>query len=334
MTAPEPEGDMRRREFIAALGGTVALPFVARAQQHPVIGFLAGTTRDGFTERVRAFHQGLKEAGYVEGENLAIEYRWADNKLDQLPALANDLVRKRVSVIVAFGGTVPAIAAKGATTTIPVVFAIGEDPIRLGLVSSLARPDGNLTGINFFIGELAAKRLELLREVVPAMKQVGVLVNPANLVRAQMNVREAEAAGAKMGLQVRIINGSTPLEIDDAVATLARERPDALFVSPDPFFTVRRVQLANLAARYALPTSFAARDFVEAGGLMSYGTDLNDATRQSAIYVGRLLKGAKPGDLPVSQSTKFELVINHQTARMLGIVVPQTLLASADEVIE
>ena len=327
---------MRRRDFIALVGGAAAAwPLAARGQQPamPVIGFLSGTL-DGFTERLRAFRQGLKEVGYVEGENVAIEYRWAENQLDRLPALVGDLVRKQVAVIVASGGTVPAIAAKAATTTIPIVFAIGEDPIKLGLVASLARPDGNLTGINFFIGELAAKRLEFLRELVPAMKRVAVLVNPANPARAENNVREAETAGHAIGLQVRIVNVSTARDINTAFATLARERPDALFVSPDPYFTVRRVQLATLAARFAIPTSFATRDFVEAGGLMSYGTDLNDATRQAGVYTGRVLKGAKPGDLPVVQSTKFEPVINHQTAQMLGLTVPPTLLTAADEVIE
>ena len=326
---------MRRRELIGLMGGAAALaPFAARAQQMPVIGFLGGTSLDGFAERLRAFGQGLKETGYAEGENVAIEYRWAENQLDRLPALAADLVRKRVSVIVATGGTVPAVAAKAATASIPIVFAIGEDPIKLGLVASLAKPDGNLTGINFFIGELAAKRLELLRDLIPAMKRIAVLVNPANPARAETNVREAEAAGRAIGLQIDVVNAETAQEINAAFAALARERPDALFVSPDPFFNVRRVQLANMASRLSLPTSFATRDFVAAGGLVSYGTDLNDATRQSGVYVGRLLRGAKPGDLPVLQSTKFELVINHQTARMLGITVPQTLLASADEVIE
>jgi len=326
---------MRRRELIGLMGGAAALaPFAARAQQMPVIGFLGGTSLDGFAERLRAFGQGLKETGYAEGENVAIEYRWAENQLDRLPALAADLVRKRVSVMVATGGTVPAVAAKAATASIPIVFAIGEDPIKLGLVASLAKPDGNLTGINFFIGELAAKRLELLRELIPAMKRIAVLVNPANPARAETNVREAEAAGRAIGLQIDVFNAGTAQEINAAFAALARERPDALFVSPDPFFNVRRVQLANMASRLSLPTSFATRDFVAAGGLVSYGTDLNDATRQSGVYVGRLLRGAKPGDLPVLQSSKFELVINHQTARMLGITVPQTLLASADEVIE
>ena len=300
----------------------------------PVIGLLGGTSLDGFAERMRGFHQGLKEAGFTDGENVAIEFRWAENKLDRLPALADELVRRQVAVIVAVGGTVPAIAAKAATANIPIVFAIGEDPVKLGLVTSLSRPGGNVTGINFFIGELAAKRLELLRELVPTIKRVAVLINPANTARAESNRREAETAARAIGLQVQIFETSNAGEINTAFATLARERPDALFVSPDPFFTVRRVQLATMAARHAIPTSFATRDLVEAGGLMSYGTDLNDATRQAGVYTGRLLKGAKPGDLPVVQSTKFELVVNHQTARMLGLTVPQSLIATADEVIE
>jgi len=244
---------MRRREFIVALGGAVAMARAARAQQVPVIGFLGGTSQDGFAERLRGFHQGLREASYVEGENVAIEFRWAENQLDRLSTLANDLVRKRVSVIVAVGGTVPAIAAKAATATIPIVFAIGEDPIKLGLVTSLARPDGNITGVNFFIGELAAKRVELLREMMPSLKRVAVLVNPANPARTETNVREAEAAGRAIGLQVHIFNASTPTEINVAFATLAREPSDALFVSPDPFFTVRRVQLANMARAWCCP---------------------------------------------------------------------------------
>jgi putative tryptophan/tyrosine transport system substrate-binding protein len=327
---------MRRRDFIALLGGAVVAPFAARAQQPPmpVIGFLGGVSLDGFTERLAAFRRGLKETGHVEGENVAFEFRWAENQLDRLPALAADLVRRRVAVIVAAGGTVPAITAKAATTTIPIVFAVGEDPVRLGLVESLARPGGNLTGINFFIGELAAKRLDLLRELVPAMKHVAVLVNPANPARTEANVKEAQVAGRAIGLQIQIATAGTAGEINAAFARFAREQPDALFVSPDPFFTVRRVQLATLAARHAIPTSFATRDLVEAGGLMSYGTDINDATRQAGAYAGRILKGTKPAELPVLQSTKFELVINHQTARMLGLTVSQSLLARADQVID
>jgi ABC-type uncharacterized transport system substrate-binding protein len=331
---------MRRREFISLLGGTAAVssvswPRVARAQQPmPVIGFLGAVSPDGLTERLRGFRQGLKENGYVEGENVAIEYRWADNRLDLLPGLATDLVRKRVAVIVATGGTAPAIAAKAATTTIPIVFMVPEDPVQLGLVASLSRPGGNLTGANIFIGELVPKRLELLRELVPAMTRVAVFVNPANPARAASQEKEAEHAGRAMGLQIQIFNAGTGREINAAFATLARERPDALFVGPDPFFVARRVQLATLAARHAIPTSFSVREFAEAGGLMSYGTNIVDAYRHAGVYAGRVLRGAKPADLPVVQSSKFELVINAQTALMLGLTVPSSLLATADEVIE
>ena len=331
---------MTRREFISLLGGTAAVssvswPRAARAQPAlPVIGFLNAVSSDGFAGRMAAIRHGLKEAGYVEGENVAIEYRWAENQLDRLPALAADLVRKRVTVILATGGTTPVIAAKAATTTIPIVFTVPEDPVQLGLVASLSRPGGNLTGVNLFVGELVPKRLELLRELVPAMTRVAVFVNPANHERAESHAREAQSAGRAMGLHIQIFNTGTGREINTAFATLARERPDALFVSPDPFFVVRRVQLATLAARHGIPTSFSVRDLVDAGGLMSYGTNILDAYRQAGVYTGRVLKGAKPADLPVVQSVKFELVINAQPALMLGLTVPTSLLASADEVIE
>ena len=328
---------MKRREFLYLLGGAAAAwPLAARAQQPamPVIGFLGAVSPDGFTERLRGFRQGLKESGYGEGENVAIEYRWADNRLDLLPGLATDLVRKRVAVIVATGGTAPAIAAKAATTTIPIVFMVPEDPVQLGLVASLSRPGGNLTGANIFIGELVPKRLELLRELVPAMTRVAVFVNPANPARAASQVKEAEQAGRAMGLQIQVFNAGTGREINAAFVALARERPDALFVNPDPFFVARRVQLATMAARHAIPTSFSVREFAEAGGLMSYGTNIVDAYRHAGVYAGRVLKGAKPADLPVVQSSKFELVINAQTALMLGLTVPSSLLATADEVIE
>jgi ABC-type uncharacterized transport system substrate-binding protein len=327
---------MRRREFITLLGGAAAWPLAARAQQTamPVVGFLNAVSPEGFAERIAAVRQGLKEAGYVEGENVTIEYRWAENQLDRLPALAADLVRKRVAVILATGGTAPAIAAKAATSTIPIVFTIPEDPVRLGLVASLSQPGGNLTGVNLFVGELVAKRLELLRELVPAMSRVAVFVNPANPARAESQVREVESAGRAMGLRIQIFNAGTGREINAAFATIARERPDALFVSPDPYFVVRRVQIATLAARHAIPTSFSVREAVEAGGLVSYGTNIVDTYRQAGVYTGRILKGAKPAELPVVQSSKFELVINAETARMLGLTVPPSLLATADEVIE
>jgi ABC-type uncharacterized transport system substrate-binding protein len=279
---------------------------------------------------VRAFRQGLKEAGYVEGENVAVEYRWAENQLDRLPVLAAELVNRPVDVIVATGGgTAPAQAAKAATTTTPIVFTVSEDPVKLGLVAGLARPGGNL-----FLGELLAKRLDLLREMVPTARRIAVLVNPANAQRADVMTKEVQTEAQAMGMDTRILSASTTDEINVAFARFERERPDALFVQPDPFFPARRVQLANLASRHALPSSFSVREIVEAGGLMSYGPNTLVALRQAAAYAGCILKGAKPADLPILQSTRFELVINVQTAKMLGLAIPPTLLARADEVIE
>jgi ABC-type uncharacterized transport system substrate-binding protein len=299
-----------------------------------VIGYLNAQALEGFTERLlRGFRQGLREAGYIEGENVAIEYRWAENQYDRLPTLANELVRRRVAVIVGVGALASAFAAKAATTTIPIVFVAPDDPVKLGLVASLARPDGNLTGVNFFSGELTAKRLEVLRELVPGVARVAILVNPANLT-VDSTLRDVETAARAMGLQIKVFNASTSREIDTAFITFVREQPNALFVAQDSFFNVRRHQLANMAARHAVPMASASRDIAEVGGLMSYGTNIADAYRQVGIYTGRILKGAKPADLPVVQSTKFELVINHQTARMLGLEVPASLLARADEVIE
>jgi putative tryptophan/tyrosine transport system substrate-binding protein len=328
---------MRRREFLTLLGGAAATwPLAARAQQPamPVIGWLNPTSPDFFADGLRGFRQGLKDAGYIEGENVTIEYRWADNQTDRLPALAAELVRRRVSVIVASGGFDPVFAAKTATTTIPIVFLFGDDPVKVGLVASLARPGGNLTGINFFTGELAAKRLELLRELVPRAARIAVLVNPANAAITVSTLRDVETAARAMGLQIQVLTANTSREIDAAFATFVRERPDALFVGPTPFFTQRRVQLIQLEARHAIPATYAGRQFAEAGGLMSYGASLTDSLRQVGVYAGRILKGAKPADLPVVQASKFELVINAQTARMLGITVPPSLLATADEVIE
>jgi putative tryptophan/tyrosine transport system substrate-binding protein len=324
-----------RREFITLLGGAAAAwPLAARAQQAamPVIGFLDPRSPDAMTERLRGFRQGLRDSGYVEGETVAIEYRWAENQMDLLPALAVDLVRRRVAVIVA-GTTSSAFAAETATTTVPIVFLSAEDPVRLGLVASLARPGGNATGINFLSAELTAKRLEILRELVPAAVRVAVIVNPA-ASDAETTLRDVEPAARAMGLQIRVLNASTSREIDTAFASFVRERPDAVFVSLDPFLNSRRVQLVNLASRHAVPATFSNRDFAEIGGLMSYGANIAHAFRQVGVYAGRVLKGAKPADLPVVQASKFELVINAQTARMLGITVPPSLLATADEVIE
>jgi putative ABC transport system substrate-binding protein len=324
---------VKRREFMALLGGAAAWPLAAGAQQAamPVIGFLNLTSPDAFAGRLGGFRQGLKDTGYVEGENVAIEYRWADNQTDRLPALAAELVRRRVAVIV--GNTPSAFAAKAATTTIPIVFIVAEDPVRLGLVASLARPGGNLTGVNFFTGELVAKRLELLRELVPRAARVAVLVNPTG-PDAETTLKDVEPAARAIGLQIPVLNASTSREINAAFATFVRERPDALFVGGDPFFSSRRVQLVHLVAHYSIPMATSFREIAEVGGLMSYGANILDAYRQVGIYAGRILKGAKPADLPVVQSSKFELVINAQTAGMLGLSVPSTLLATADEVIE
>jgi putative ABC transport system substrate-binding protein len=326
---------VRRREFILALSGAaVAWPLPARAQQPamPVIGLLDSRSPDGMTDRLRAFREGLKDSGYVERENVAIEYRWAENQLDRLPELAAELVRRQVAVIAATS-TNAAFAAKAATTTTPIVFIVGEDPVRLGLVASLARPGGNLTGINILSGELTAKRLNLLREMVPGAARIAVLVNPAN-VMTENALRDVAAAARVMGLQIQVLNASTSREIDAAFATFVRERPDAVFVGLDVFFISRRAQLVNLASRHALPATYHLREFAEAGGLMSYGSNIVDTFRQAGVYAGRILKGAKPADLPVVQSTKFELVINAWTARMLGLAVPPTLLSTADKVIE
>jgi putative ABC transport system substrate-binding protein len=325
---------MKRREFITLLGGAAAAwPLAARAQQPamPVIGFLHLASPDGFADRVRGFREGLKEIGYVEGENVAIEYRWAENQFDRLPALAAELVRRRVAVFATAGPAT--FAAKAATTTTPIVFIAAEDPVKLGLVKSLARPGSNLTGINFLNTEVAAKRLELLRELVPAAVRIAVLVDP-NATGSESTLRDVVAASRAAGLQIQVLNVSTPQEIDAVFEGFERERPDALFAPVSSFLVDRRVQLALQTAIYKLPATYPLREFAEAGGLMSYGASLKDAFRQVGIYAGRILKGAKPADLPVVQATKFELVINHQTARMIGLTVPPTLLARADEVIE
>jgi len=324
---------VKRREFITLLGGATAWPLVARAQQPaaPVIGFLDVINLPG---RLAAFNQGLAESGYVLGQNVAIEIRSAEGRYSRFPELAADLVRRRVSVIVAPGATPAALAARAATTTIPIVFGVGDDPVKLGLVANLARPGGNATGINFFTAELAAKRLGLLRELLPAAMRIAVLANPADPIRLETILREVKTAAGAIGLQLQVVNASTSREIDAVFSTFAAAPPDALFVGPDPFFYTRRGQLALQAARHAIPASYAIRDYAEAGGLMSYGTNITDAYHQVGIYAGRILKGAKPADLPVQQSTKFELVINLQAAKTIGLDVPPHLLARADEVIE
>jgi putative ABC transport system substrate-binding protein len=299
----------------------------------PVIGFLHSQSPDTNADRLRGFHHGLKETGYVEGQNVAIEYRWAEGQFDRLPTLAAELVRRRVAVIVSLQGVAPALATKAATATIPIVFNIPEDPVGLGLVASLNRPGGNLTGINFFSAELVAKRLELLRQLVPAATRIAVLANPTNATTESL-LRDVQSAARAIGLQIQVFNASTSHEINGAFATFVRERPDALFVGGDSLFASRRVQLALLAAHHSIPAMYSDRDFVEAGGLMSYGSNIADAWRQVGVYAGRILKGAKPADLPVVQASKFELVINAETARMLGLTVPPSLLATADEVIE
>jgi ABC-type uncharacterized transport system substrate-binding protein len=298
---------MKRRKFIALLGGAAAVwPLAARAQQSavPVVGLLHSQSPDTLTSRLRAFRQGLKDRGYVEGDNVAIEYRWAENQMDRLPMLAADLVRRRVDVISAIGPP-PLLAAKAATSTIPIVFGVPEDPVKLGLVASLARPGGNATGINFYVGELTAKRLELLRTLVPAAVRVAVLVNPDDPISAAV-LSDMEPAARTMELQIQVLKASTIHGINAAFASFKHERPDALFVGPDPFFVSRRMQITHLASRHALPAAYSVRDFVEAGGLMSYGTNIADAWRHIGDYVGRILKGTKPKDLPVAQASKFE----------------------------
>ncbi len=332
-----PRATMKRRVLLGTTAATTLLPGVTGAQKPamPVIGYLNAQSLDGFSEQLLGgFRQGLKDTGYVEGDNIEILHRWAENQVDRLPALAAELVRHPVTVIATAGGPAPALAAKAVTTTIPIVFVIAQDPVRLGLVASLARPGGNLTGIHFLNADLAAKRLELLSELVPAATRVAVLVNPANAAATEAMLRDVEAAARALGLQIQVLNANTSREIDAAFATFVRERPDALLVSPAPFFLSRRVQLTHLASRHAVPANYALREYPEAGGLMSYGSNIADAFREVGVYTGRILKGAKPDDLPVVQASKFELVINAQTARTLGLIVPPLLLARADEVIE
>jgi ABC-type uncharacterized transport system substrate-binding protein len=327
---------VKRRDFLTLLGGAATWSVAASAQQPamPVIGFLDSRSPDAMADRLRAFRQGLKDTGHVEGENVAIEYRWAENQMDRLPALAAELVRRQVAVIAAPGGSPAAFAAKAATMTIPILFAVGEDPVRLGLVTSLARPGGNLTGINVFNSELAAKRLELLRELVPRTARIALLLNPADVTNTESTSRDVQEAARAIGLQVQIFNANTSREINADFGGLERERPDALFVGPALLFNSRRVQLVHLASFHKVPATYSSREYTEVGGLMSYGASLRDAYHQVGVYAGRILKGAKPADLPVVQPSKLELVINAETARMLGLTVPDKLLATADEVIE
>jgi len=325
---------LKRREFITLLGSAaLTWPLAVRGQQSqtPIVGFVDGGSSNA--RRAAAFHGGLNETGYVEGQNVTVEYHWLDGQYDRLPSLMADLVR-RVAVIATPVSNPASLAAKAATTTVPIVFGVGEDPVKLRLVASLARPGGNATGINFFGQEVVAKRLGLLHELVPKAVRIAVLVNPANVQVAETTLRDTSEAARVLGLQTHTLNASTSREIEAAFATLLRDRADALFVAGDAFFVSRRVQFATLTARHAIPAIYSVREYVEAGGLMSYGTDDLNRFRQAGIYTGQILRGAKPADLPVMQSTKFEFLINLVTARALGLEVPPTLLARADEVIE
>jgi putative ABC transport system substrate-binding protein len=327
---------MRRRDFVTLLGGTAAWPLAAHAQQAstPVIAFVSGRSADASVSVAAAFRKGLNETGYIEGQNVTVEYHWLEGRYDRLPALMGDLVRRQVAVIAVPGSAPAVLAAKAATATIPIVFGIAQDPVQLGLVTNLARPGGNATGINFFVAEVEAKRLRLLHDMLPKAVRVAVLVNPANVSNTETTMHVVQEAAHSLGLQIEIVNATTISEIDAAFASFARERPDALFVHPDAFFVSRAVQFATLAARDKIPAAYASREMAAVGGLMSYGTDVTEMFRQVGVYTGSILKGAKPADLPVLQSTKFEFIINLQTARALGIEVPRDLLSIADEVIE
>jgi putative tryptophan/tyrosine transport system substrate-binding protein len=327
---------MRRREFITLVGGTAIWPVAARAQQStmPVVALVNLGTAEANARFVNAFSKGLEGAGWVEGQNVTVEYHWLEGQFDHLSSLMADLVRRRVAVIATPAGNYASQAAKAATTTIPIVFGVGEDPVRLGLVASLARPGGNATGYNFFNAEVTAKRLELLHALLPKAVRVAMLVNPANVPVADRTLREAHEAARAIGLQLHILNASTDAEIEAAFDILAHDRPDALLISADAFFVSRRVQLATLAARYRIPAAYPTRENVEAGGLMSYGPDLLEMWRQVGVYSGRVLSGAKPADLPVMQSTKFEFVLNLKTAKTLDLDVPMTIQMTADEVVE
>ena len=326
---------MQRREFITLVGGAAAWSLTARAQQQPmpVIGFLNVASPGALRQQIAAFREGLKESGYVEGQNVAVEYRWAEGQYERLPELAADLVRQQVSVIFVGGGAPAELAVKAATTTIPIVFSTGGDPVRSGLVASLNQPSGNITGVYHFATGLEAKRLGLLHEMLPKATPIAVLINP-NYADAENQLRDVQEAAARLGVQLVVVRANAESDFNAAFSTAVQQRSGALLVCASPFFNNRREQLVVLAARHALPTIYEWRDFAAAGGLMSYGTSLADAYRQVGVYAGQILKGAKPVDLPVVQSTRFELVINLSTAKALGIEVPPTLLARADEVIE
>jgi len=327
---------VKRRAFISLLGGAAAWPIVARAQQSamPIVAFLSGRSADASVRVTAAFRKGLNETGHTEGQNVTVEYHWLAGQYERLPALLADLVRRRVAVIAIPGSAPAALAAKAAIATIPIVFGVPQDPVQLGLVTNLARPNGNATGINFFVAEVLAKRLRLLHDMVPKAVRVAVLVNPANVSNTETTLHVVREAAHAIGLQIQIVTAATISEIDAGFASFARERPDALFVAPDAFLVSRAVQFATLTARDKIPAAYPERDVVAVGGLMSYGTDIADMYRQVGLYTGSILKGAKPADLPVLQSTKFEFVINLQTARALGVEVPSGLLSIADEVIE
>jgi len=327
---------MRRREFISLVGGVAATwPLAALAQQSalPVVAFVRDGSSEANARYMAAFRKGLNESGYVEGQNVSVEYHWLEGQYDRLPALLADLVHRQVAVIATLGN-LTSVAAKAATSATPIVFGVGDDPVKLGLVTSLARPGGNATGTNFLVQETVAKRLRLLHELVPKAVRVAVLVNPSNPATTDATLQGTKEAAATLGLQLQILNANSIREIDAAFAALARERPDALFVGGDAFFVGRAVQLITLAAHNRIPAAYSLRVYAAVGGLMSYGTDIGDAFRQVGVYTGSVLKGAKPADLPVLQSTKFELVINLQTARVLGIEVPPGIISIADEVIE
>lgn len=325
-----------RRQFISAIGGAAAWPLAARAQQVslPVIGFLSSASPDTYAIRLRAFRQGLKDAGYVEGQNVAIEYRWAEGQNNRLPVLAAELVHRQVNVIIAGGGTPSAVAAKAATATIPIVFEVATDPVKIGFVASLDRPGGNITGVANLNVEIGPKRLELLHELLPSVTVIAVLVNPANPALFEPFVRSVQAAASRLGIKLHVLNASTERDLDTVFAALVQLKAGALIIGPDVFFNAHIEKIAALANGHAVPAVYQYRPFVEAGGLLSYGSDETDTYHQVGIYAGRVLKGEKPAELPVVQSTKVELIINLKTAKALGLTIPLPLLGRADEVIE